>query len=72
MIRWVFAIFIGLFVFYALLPDILGKVGVGRLPGDIRFRLFNQTMCLPLASTAIWSAVAFLIAEIVARTCAFC
>lgn len=72
MIRWVFAIFVGLLVFYALLPDILGKVGVGKLPGDIRFRLFNQAMCLPFASTVIWSAVAFLIAEMVARTCAFC
>lgn len=72
MIRWVFAIFVGLFVFYALLPEFLSKVGVGRLPGDIRFRLFNQIMCLPFTSTAIWSAIAFLIAEIVARTCAFC
>lgn len=72
MIRWVFVIFIGLFVFYALLPDLLGKLGVGRLPGDIRFRISRQTLCLPFASTALWSLVAFGIAEIVARTCAFC
>ena len=72
MIRWVFAIFIGLFIFYALLPDFLRKVGVGRLPGDILFRVGGLTMVLPFASTAIWSAVAFLIAELVARTCAFC
>lgn len=72
MIRWVFAIFIGLFVFYALLPDLLSKLGVGRLPGDIQFRFLNQTLCLPLASTVIWSLIAFGIAEIVARTCAFC
>lgn len=72
MIRWVFAIFIGLFVFYVLLPDFLGKVGVGRLPGDIRFRLFGQLMCLPFTSTVIWSILAFGIAEIVARTCIFC
>lgn len=67
MIRWVFVIFVGLFVFYALLPDLLGKLGVGRVPGDVRFRVFGQTMCLPVTSTLIWSAVAFLIAEIVAR-----
>lgn len=72
MIRWVFAIFVGLFVFYALLPDLLSKVGVGRLPGDIKFRLFNQILCLPIASTVLWSLIAFGIAEIVARTCAFC
>lgn len=72
MIRWVFAIFIGLFVFYALLPELLGKAGVGRLPGDIRFRMFGQIWCLPIASTVLWSLIAFAIAEIVARTCVFC
>jgi hypothetical protein len=72
MIRWVFVIFIGLFVFYALLPDLLSKVGVGRLPGDVPFRLFNQILCLPFTSTVIWSLIAFGIAEIVARTCIFC
>lgn len=72
MIRWVFVIFVGLFVFYALLPDLLSKVGVGRLPGDVPFRLFNQTLCLPFTSTVIWSLIAFGIAEITARTCLFC
>lgn len=71
MIRWVAAIFIGLFVFYALLPG-LEKLGVGRLPGDIRFKLFGTIFCLPFGSTVLWSALAFLIAEVVKRTCIFC
>ncbi|OGB27118.1 MAG: hypothetical protein A3I66_14225 [Burkholderiales bacterium RIFCSPLOWO2_02_FULL_57_36] len=71
MIRWVAVIFVGLVVFYALLPG-LAKLGVGRLPGDIRFKLFGAILCLPFGSTVLWSAVAFLIAEVVKRTCVFC
>ncbi|SNS09879.1 Protein of unknown function [Noviherbaspirillum humi] len=64
MIRWVAAIFLGLAVFYPLLPE-LGRLGVGRLPGDVRFRLRSVTLCLPFGSTLLWSALAFLIAELV-------
>ena len=71
MIRWVAAIFIGLFVFYPLLPW-LDKLGVGRLPGDIRFRLRDVLFCLPFGSTVLWSALAFLIAEVVHWSCLFC
>lgn len=71
MIRWVVAIFVMLTVFSGLLP-FLSKVGVGRLPGDIGFRLFGQPFCLPFGSTVLWSAVAFLVAEIVKLTCVFC
>lgn len=63
MIRWVFAIFIGLTVFSALLPW-LEKLGVGRLPGDVRFKLFGASFCLPFASTILVSAVVFLIARL--------
>lgn len=71
MIRWVAVIFVGLFVFSALLP-FLSKLGVGRLPGDVRFKMLGHGFCLPFGSTVLWSAVAFLIAEIVKRTCLFC
>lgn len=64
MIRWVAAIFIALFVFYPLLP-FLERVGVGRLPGDIRFRLRSAVFCLPSGSTILWSALAFMIAQLV-------
>lgn len=71
MIRWVAVIFIGLFVFYPLLPW-LNRLGVGRLPGDIRFKLAGQIFCLPFGSTLVWSALIFLIAELVSRFCLFC
>lgn len=66
MIRWVVVIFLGLFIFYPLFPG-LGKLGVGRLPADIRFKLFGQIFCLPFGSTVLWSAIAFLIAEVADR-----
>ncbi len=72
MIRWVAVIFVGLVIFSALFPTEFRKVGVGRLPGDVRFKLFGLTLCLPFGSTILWSAAAFLIAEIVHRTCLFC
>jgi len=62
-IRWVAVIFVGLFVFYPLLPG-LEKLGVGRLPGDIRFRLRTIVFCLPFGSTVLWSALAIAIGEL--------
>ena len=62
MIRWVLAIFIGLMVFSALLPW-LEKLGVGRLPGDLRFKLFGRVLCLPFASTLLLSLAVMLLAK---------
>jgi hypothetical protein len=56
MFRWVLTIFIALVVFSAALPW-LEKLGVGRLPGDVRFTLFGRTIFLPFASTLLLSAV---------------
>ena len=62
MIRWVPSIFIALVVFSALLPW-LEKLGVGRLPGDLRFKLFGKTFFLPFASTILLSLCALLLAR---------
>jgi hypothetical protein len=62
MIRWVLTIFIALIVFSAVLPW-LEKLGVGRLPGDVKFSLFGKTIFLPFASTILLSTVIFLIAR---------
>jgi hypothetical protein len=63
MIRWVAAIFVGLMIFSLLFPA-LSKLGVGRLPGDVRFRVRSVIVCLPFGSTVLISALAFLIAEV--------
>jgi hypothetical protein len=64
MIRWVFVIFIALILFSAALPW-LEKLGIGRLPGDIRFKLFGRVFMLPFASTVLLSIIAFLIARLI-------
>jgi len=59
MIRWLLVIFIALAVFSAALPW-LEKLGIGRLPGDLRFRLFGRVWSLPFASTVLLSTLVFL------------
>ena len=71
MIRWVFAIFLALLVFYPLLP-FLDRLRVGRMPGDVRFTLRGIVLCLPFGSTVLWSLLAFAIAEVVSLSCLFC
>ena len=63
MIRWVLAIFIGLIVFGSLLPW-LEKLGVGRLPGDLRFTIFGRRFCFPFASTILLSLAVLLLARL--------
>ena len=64
MIRWVIGIFVLISVFYPLLP-FLGRIGIGRLPSDVRFQWRGVVFCLPFGSTLLWSVVAFLVAKLV-------
>lgn len=64
MIRWVAAIFVLLTIFYPLLPFLLARLGVGRLPGDLLFRHRGFVFCLPFGSTFVWSLIAFAIAKL--------
>lgn len=62
MIRWLLIIFIALLLFSGLRPW-LEKFGLGRLPGDFRFRLGGREWFIPLASSVALSFVAMLIAK---------
>lgn len=62
MIRWVGVIFLALLVFPLLLPW-LYRCGIGRVPGDVRFKLFGRIACLPFGSTLLVSILALLIAH---------
>ena len=57
MIRWLLLILLVLIIFNSVSPW-LQRLGIGRLPGDIRFRLFGREVFLPFASTIILSLVA--------------
>lgn len=66
MLRWLIVIFLAVIMFSSGLPW-LEKLGIGRLPGDFHFRIFGHMLILPFGSIVLWSAVAFLIAEVVKR-----
>ena len=63
MIRWMIVIFLML-VFISALTPWLNKLGFGKLPGDLRFRLFGRDWYIPLASTVLLSLIATLVAKL--------
>ena len=63
MIRWLLVIFLALLIFSGLRPW-LEKLGLGRLPGDFRFRLFGREWFIPIASSVLLSFVALLIGQL--------
>ena len=62
MIRWLVVVFLALVLFSGLRPW-LEKLGLGRLPGDFRFRLFGREWFIPLASSLALSVLAMVIAR---------
>jgi hypothetical protein len=63
MIRWMIVIFL-ILVFISALTPWLNKLGVGKLPGDLRFKLFGRERYIPLASTVLLSLIATLVAKL--------
>jgi Protein of unknown function (DUF2905) len=57
MIRWFIVTLLALLIFSGLQPW-LQKLGFGRLPGDLNFRLFGRDLQIPIASTLILSMIA--------------
>ncbi len=64
MIRWILVIFLAL-VLISWFSPFLQKMGFGKLPGDLRFRLFGREWFIPLTTTLVLSFVAGLIAKFV-------
>lgn len=64
MLRWLIVIFLAL-VFINGLSPLLQRLGLGlgRLPGDFKFKLFGRDWFIPLASTVLLSFVVSLIAK---------
>ena len=62
-IRWLVVVFLALLLFSGLRPW-LEKLGLGRLPGDFRFRLFGREWFVPFASSLVLSLLAMLIAQL--------
>ncbi len=64
MIRWLIVIFLALLLVNGL-SRWLERFGLGRLPGDFRFRAFGREWFLPVSSTVLLSFVASLIGYLV-------
>ena len=64
MIRWMIVIFLAL-MFISWFTPLLNKLGFGKLPGDLRFKLFGREWYVPLTTTIVLSLVATLIAKFI-------
>ena len=63
MIRWVIVVFLALVLISWLAPA-LQKWGFGRLPGDLRFKVFGRELFIPLTSTILLSLAAAAISRL--------
>ncbi|MGE0802239.1 MAG: DUF2905 domain-containing protein [Lautropia sp.] len=57
MIKWLLTVLLALVVFAGLRP-LLRRAGIGRLPGDLRFKIRGHDVSLPIASTVLLSLIA--------------
>lgn len=64
MIRWFLVVFLALMLISWLSP-LLQRLGFGKLPGDLRFKLFGREWFVPLASTMLLSMLAAAIARLI-------
>ena len=64
MIRWLIVVFLALMLINWFTP-FLQKMGFGKLPGDLRFRLFEREWFIPLTTTIVLSMVAALISKVI-------
>ncbi len=64
MIRWLIVVFLALLLINWFTP-LLGKLGFGRLPGDLRFKLFGREWFIPFASTIVLSVIAGVISKLI-------
>ncbi|MBC7682448.1 MAG: DUF2905 domain-containing protein [Ferruginibacter sp.] len=64
MFRWLLVIFLALLLIDWFSP-LLHKLGFGRLPGDLRFRLFGRPWFIPITTTLVLSLVAGLVAKFI-------
>jgi len=57
MIRWMLVIFLAL-VLISWFSPLLQRLGLGKLPGDLRFRAFGREWFLPVTTTLLLSMLA--------------
>jgi hypothetical protein len=63
-IRWFIVVFLALLIINSFAP-FLQRIGLGKLPGDFRFRWLGREWFLPVTMTIILSVLTSLIAKLV-------
>jgi hypothetical protein len=64
MMKWLLTILLSLAVLAAATPW-LQRLGVGRLPGDLKFSVRGREYFVPLASTVLFCLVAWAIGRLI-------
>ena len=64
MTKWLITVVVALLLFNGL-QSALGRVGLGRLPGDFEFRIRGRRVFLPITSTLLLSGLAALVAALI-------
>jgi hypothetical protein len=64
MIRWIIVIFLALMLINWFSP-LLQRMGLGKLPGDLRFRAFGREWFIPLTTTVLLSLAAGVISKLI-------
>ena len=62
--RWLIVFLLALLIFNGL-RGWLDRIGLGRLPGDFRFRIGQREVYVPLGSSLVLSFIAMLIGYLV-------
>ncbi|MFZ1909113.1 MAG: DUF2905 domain-containing protein [Burkholderiales bacterium] len=63
MLKWLLTLFIALAVLSAVQPW-FSRLGIGRLPGDLRIPLRGRIYYIPFASTVVLSLAVYLIGRL--------
>ncbi len=64
MVKWLIVVVLAVIVLGLLGPR-LARLGLGRLPGDLRFRKNGRDYFLPITSTIVLSLLLTLIARLI-------
>jgi hypothetical protein len=64
MSRWLLVIFLALLLINWFSP-LLQRLGLGKLPGDLRFTLFGHSFFIPLTTTIVLSLLASLVSKFI-------
>jgi hypothetical protein len=63
-LKWLLTLFVALLVLSVVAPG-LARVGLGRLPGDLRIPLRGRVYYVPFTSTVLLSFLLYLLGRII-------